>query len=192
MDDVDATIQNIHACIQHQDANVVLNTTDKQPWEGQQGVDSMAPYSLGQGRGYAAFYGSAGRPPNSTTNQTTFQMVGLARADSLAGPWTRVPNNPVNLSATVPNIEQPMTSRLRDGSFVTFYDTLTKQGQGVVGYSWSPDGLTWHPGCSQNIEVAHGVTGAQDTWASVSGVTRTPQVGTRRVHKLRSHVNNCL
>ena len=47
------------------DAGVVLAPgSESQPWEGTQGTDSMQPFPLGGGRGWAAFYGSSGVTPS--------------------------------------------------------------------------------------------------------------------------------
>jgi hypothetical protein len=73
------------------------------------------------------------------------QRVGLVTAPSLRGPWQRAIGevNPVNLSALSPHIEQPMVTRLRDSrGFVAFFDALQEQGKGMIGYSFSSDGLT--------------------------------------------------
>ena len=39
-------------------------------WEGTQGVDSMQPYPLGSGKGWASFYGSAGVTPDGSNHGT--------------------------------------------------------------------------------------------------------------------------
>ena len=85
-------------------------------------MDSLQPYSLGPGRGFAGFYGSCNTQdpkPNIT------QVVGRVFSPSLAGPWKRSPLDrlhPTNLSALSPKIEQPMVSQLKDGSFVAFFE----------------------------------------------------------------------
>ena len=116
-----------------------------QAWEGTQGVDSMQPFPLGKGRGWASFFGSAGVTPSGTN---LGQRVGLAQAPQLSGPWRRAAaGNPVNLSAWVPHIEQPMVTALADGTFAAVFDALTAEGRGMIGYAWSVDGLRWLPEC---------------------------------------------
>jgi hypothetical protein len=133
------------------DTDVVLKPDDgrsQRDWEGTQGDDSMQPYSLGPGRGWAAFFGSAGILDSGENHG---QRVGLVTAPELKGPWTRstagagwqLPVNPVNLSAWETHIEQPIVTRLRDGSgYLAFFDALQHQGRGMVGVSFSVDGLT--------------------------------------------------
>lgn len=160
----------------YHDAGVVINATGKQPWEGVAGVNTMQPYWLGEGRGYAAFYGSGGfRPKGPGRPTVNFHSVGLAHASAAAGPWHRLPGdiNPVNLSARESQIEQPMVTRLADGSFVAFFDALSHQ-KGDIGYRWSPDGLRWDPGCSQMLNVLATSAGPSPTWAK-DNTTRTPQ-----------------
>ena len=102
----------------------------------------MQPYPLGPNKGWAAFYGSAGVLDSGIN---LGQRMGLVTAPTLRGPWTRAAGNvnPVNLSALCSHIEQPMVTRLRDGSgFVAFFDALQAQGQGMIGYSFSSDGLS--------------------------------------------------
>jgi len=141
------------------DGGIVLKPDDgrsQRDWEGSQGDDSMQPYSLGPGRGWASFFGSAGILDSGENHG---QRVGLVTAPELKGPWTRStaaaaaaaaaaaglqqPVNPVNLSAWVTHIEQPIVTRLRDGSgYLAFFDALQAQGRGMVGVSFSVDGLT--------------------------------------------------
>ena len=143
-------------------------------WEGTQGDDSMQPYSLGPGKGWASFYGSAGV---LDSGGRIGQRVGLVTAPVLDGPWVRAggDTNPVNLSSVARHIEQPMVTRLRDGSgFVAFFDALESQGNGMIGYSFSSDGREWRPECSQLLHVA------PSAWSSVgvgwySGQSSTPR-----------------
>jgi hypothetical protein len=80
---------------------------------------------------------------------------------------------PTNLSALALHIEQPMITRLRDGSFVAFFDALQSQSHGLIGYSWSEDGLQWDARCTQLLDVAHAWSG-NATWM-LTGIARTPQ-----------------
>ena len=122
------------------DAGVVLQPeVGAQRWEGTQGTDSMQPYSLGKNKGWAAFYGSAGVTPAGTN---LGQRVGLAFAPHLSGPWRRAEDNPVNLSVSVRHIEQPMVTKLSDGTFAAVFDALDHEGKGMIGYAWSRDGVS--------------------------------------------------
>jgi hypothetical protein len=164
------------------DAGVVLQPeVGGQSWEGTQGTDSMQPYYLGEGKGWAAFYGSAGVTPAGINPG---QQVGLVLASSLSGPWRRAEHNPVNLSAFVRHIEQPMVTRLADGSFAAVFDALDHEGKGMIGYAWSRDGLRWLPDCSQLLDVVGGggggggggaSAGSAAPWANATGRARTPQ-----------------
>jgi hypothetical protein len=51
----------------------------------------------------------------------------------VTGPWHRSPSNPVNLSDFSAKIEQPIVTKLRDGSFVAVFDAIGHQGEGVIG-----------------------------------------------------------
>eukprot|EP00666_Eupelagonemidae_sp_cell4sb_P006561 gene6561-19981_t len=113
------------------------------------------PFRAADGR-WLAFYGSAKTEsgtgeaarclPTTSNNNTDQERVGLAAADSLAGPWRRLKDgNPVSLELPNTHTEQPITG-------------------GSVGYAWSPDGLRWHPSCGQRLAVNGG-------W----GQARTPQ-----------------
>lgn len=156
------------------DADIAIepNSTGAQRWEGTQGTDSFQPYLLRDGRGWASFYGSAGVAHDGTNHG---QKVGLAFAPRLSGPWVRasgskggVAVNPVNLSAAVTHIEQPVVTPLSDGSYAAVFDALTCEGQGMVGYAWSPDGVTWKPEWSQLLNVSSA------PWMT-TGIARTPQ-----------------
>ena len=84
---------------------------------------------LGKGRGWAAFYGSAGVTADGLNPG---QQVGLVFAAGLSGPWTRSAANPVNLSASVRHIEQPIVTPLADGSFAAVFDALDHEGKGMM------------------------------------------------------------
>ena len=160
----------------YDDIGVVLEPgPDSQPWEGLQAVDSMQPYKTSSG--WAAFYGGANtqdKPSTKGDNKTIQQRVGLTFAPSLSGPWTRSPDNPINLTHWPGAIEQPMVTQLRDGSYAAVFDALAHQGSGVVGYSWSPDGVQWDGRCAQLVSLWP--EGRAPGWMSGgNGATRTPQ-----------------
>jgi hypothetical protein len=93
------------------------------PWEGLMGVDSFFPYRTDEG--WMAWYGSS------------TEVNGLAAAESLTGPWSRI-----SLDAPVSgHTENPIVTRLEDGRYVAFFD-----GCGEIqkfGYMISEDGVAW-------------------------------------------------
>jgi hypothetical protein len=122
----------------YEDAGVVLEPDkDSQPWEGLQGTDSFFPYRVG--RRWYGFYGSA----NTEVIPCSGWHVGLASADSLAGPWKRLPDgNPTPLEKTW-GVENPVVTRLPSGWYVAVFDLL---GPGnFLGYTSSRDGVHWAP-----------------------------------------------
>lgn len=138
------------------DAGIVLQRgTDSDPWEGLQGTDSFFPYRVGD-RWYA-FYGTA----HTETQPISLWQVGLAWAPSLKGPWKRCTElNPLNIEK--PFIENPIVTRLTDGTYVVVYDNHIEHS---VGYSFSHDGIHWVPGRALVVQKDKGV------WASE---VRTP------------------
>lgn len=197
-----------HAGIEssYRDVDVVLKPDDghsQRWWEGTQGDDSMQPFYLGPKRGWAAFFGSAGVLDSGIN---IGQRMGLATAPELGGPWVRATGrtNPVNMSLFDTNIEQPIVTRLKDGrGFVAFFDALQAQARGMIGYSFSRDGLTvsytpsysarliqarinvlprrcwgstlqWKPECSQLLHVVTKGKEGNIKW-NTTGMARTPQ-----------------
>lgn len=122
----------------YEDVGIVLEPgPDSDVWEGLQGTDSFFPYAVGE-RWYA-FYGSA----HTQKWPCDFWGVGLATAPALAGPWQRCSQwNPVLIDR--PFIENPIVTRLPDGSYAAVYDAVLK-GR-AIGVTVSPDGLTWPAG----------------------------------------------
>ena len=93
------------------------------PWEGLMGVDSFFPFSVGNS--WFAFYGSS---PESN---------GLAKSDSLFGPWSRISmKKPVSR-----HTENPIVTKLDDGRFIAFFDGCGQYQR--FGYMLSDDGLHW-------------------------------------------------
>lgn len=122
----------------YENVGTVLEPGDEsQPWEGLQGVDFFSPFRAPDGS-WLAFYGSA------TTEDwpKPFWGVGLAEAESLAGPWRRLPSgNPVPLHEAA--AENPIVHRIRD-RYVAVYDPIT-QGM-AIGVTTSSDGRHWTRG----------------------------------------------
>lgn len=121
----------------YRDVGIILQPDkESEPWEGLQGTDSFFPYRAGN-RWYG-FYGSA---------QTQYKpirawLVGLATAPHLAGPWSRCPKlNPVPIETHF--IENPVVTKLRDGTYVAVYDDEVPN---AIGYAFSRDGIHWMHG----------------------------------------------
>lgn len=138
------------------DAGVILERgEDSDTWEGLQGTDSFFPYLVGN-RWYA-FYGSA----RTERLPISLWQVGLASAPSLAGPWKRcTKRNPVEIER--PFVENPIVTRLDDGTYVAVYDTSAAHS---IGYTFSRDGIHWPPGRHLVVQKGSGI------WASE---VRTP------------------
>jgi hypothetical protein len=140
----------------YKDAGVILERDkNADPWEGLQGTDSFFPYTA-HGRWYA-FYGSA----RTESLPITLWQVGLASAPTLAGPWSRCSQlNPLKVEPRF--IENPIVSRLQDGTFVAVYDNHQPNS---IGYTFSSDGVHWSRGRRLTVQTGNGI------WASE---VRTP------------------
>ena len=129
----------------YRDVGVILQRgKDSDSWEGLQGTDSFFPYQVGD-RWYA-FYGSA----HTETLPISLWQVGLATAPDISGPWTRsTAHNPLKIENRF--IENPIVTKLSDGSFVAVYDT---DAPNAIGYTFSQDGIHWSWG--QHLVVQQG------------------------------------
>jgi hypothetical protein len=138
------------------DAGVILQRgRDSDAWEGLQGTDSFFPYQVGEH--WYAFYGSA----HTEKIPISLWQVGLAKAPDLAGPWVRCTDqNPLTVEKRF--IENPIVTKLDDGTFVAVYDTDEPNS---IGYTFSEDGIHWSTG--QHLLVQEG----KGLWASE---VRTP------------------
>ena len=135
----------------YEDVGVILQRgKDSDPWEGLQGTDSFFPYRVGES--WYAFYGSA----HTEKLPISLWQVGLARAAALAGPWVRCTDmNPLKVESRF--VENPIVTKLGDGTYVAVYDT---DAPNAVGYTFSSDGIHWSQG--QHLVVQEG----NDVWAS--------------------------
>ena len=140
----------------YEDVGIILQRgKESDAWEGLQGTDSFYPYRVGDK--WYAFYGTA----HTEVLPISSWQVGLAWAPSLAGPWKRCSQiNPLNIEKRF--IENPIVTRLPNGSYVAVYDS---GGWHAVGYSFSLDGIHWTPGKQLIVQQGKGV------WASE---VRTP------------------
>jgi hypothetical protein len=140
----------------YEDVGIVLQRgRDSDPWEGLQGTDSFYPYRVGDK--WYAFYGTA----HTEVLPISSWQVGLACAPKLAGPWKRCSQmNPVKIEKVF--IENPIVTRLENGSYVAVYDSKADR---AVGYTFSTDGIHWAPGKELIVQQGKG------TWASE---VRTP------------------
>jgi hypothetical protein len=140
----------------YQDVGVVLQRDkDSDPWEGLQGTDSFFPYRVGHK--WYAFYGTA----HTEKMPISLWQVGLTWSVSLAGPWRRCTRlNPAKIEEVF--IENPIVTRLGDGSYIAVYDN---QAPHSIGYTFSKDGIHWQAGKQLIVQKGKGV------WASE---VRTP------------------
>ena len=132
----------------YRDAGIVLERgKDSDPWEGLQGTDSFFPYSIGDR--WWAFYGSA----HTESLPISLWQVGLASASRLSGPWTRCTElNPLRIEPRF--IENPIVTRLADGTFLAVYDTKEERS---IGYTFSSDGVHWLAGQHLKVQKGDGI-----------------------------------
>lgn len=122
---------------------------NSQLWEGRQGVASLYPYPVKDR--WLAFYSGAypylsWRDYPRKSGKGWF--IGLATADSLEGPWTRMDTtvNPVK-SIHPWFVENPIVYQLDSGGYIAIFDG-GPEGWGhhlpnMIGYTLSRDGYTW-------------------------------------------------
>lgn len=128
---------------------------DGDDWEGGAGIVSYFPFQVGDQ--WYAFFGANTAPtfiepeslPQEQNDQQILFHVGLARADSLVGRWTRVSElNPVLMDPEF--IENPIVTRLRPDLYAVVYDGGNRH---EISYALSTDGLRW--GSEQLIDLPH-------------------------------------
>eukprot|EP01043_Picozoa_sp_COSAG02_P054268 COSAG02_NODE_6120_length_3785_cov_2.818231_2_plen_327_part_00 len=144
-------------------------------WEGtakDQGTDSFYPWRLDNGT-WVGFFGVHDKSGDTGgANSTRTWKVGLAMADSLAGPWHRLNSlNPAEYIETPEGIENPIVTRTTDGKYyVAVYDALMpdqiEDHEDVVGISVSADGV--HFGPAQYVHLNASASGC-------GSPVRTPQ-----------------
>ncbi|WP_316818101.1 hypothetical protein [Pedobacter nyackensis] len=133
---------------------------DTQLWEGRQGVDSFFPYQIGHNE-WLAFYGGA-YPYKSIKDYPDKPgkgwFVGLAKSQSMEGPWTRM-DTTINPIKTIHPwfIENPIVYKLSEECYITIFDG-GPEGWGhhlpnMIGYSLSKDGYNWSEAAYLPIET---------------------------------------
>jgi hypothetical protein len=141
------------------DMGIVLQPDEhSQPWEGQQAVASFFPYKAGS-TWYAMYDGHYHTPRGPWP-------TGMAFAEKLKGPWTRMPDgfNPITVADTF--MENEIVYQLKDGRYLMIFDSF---GDQEIGYSTSNDGVHWSKETRVKIQSVAGL------WAEKGDhFTRTP------------------
>jgi len=125
------------------DMGIILQPDENsQSWEGQQAVATFNPYQA-NGQWYAFYDGHNYIPKGPWP-------IGMATAPKLSGPWKRMPegHNPVPIADVF--AENPQVTELRQGGFLTVFDSL---GDQEIGYSLSTDGIHWSPEVKLKIQI---------------------------------------
>ncbi len=132
----------------YRDCGIVIEPgLDSQLWEGRQGVASFFPYRVGD-----KWYGFiSGAYPYRTKadypfgGKPTHWYVGLAEADDLEGPWTRMKElNPIT-SIHPRFVENPIVSQLPNGLYIAVFDGGPEwlHLPNMLAYTLSKDGIHW-------------------------------------------------
>lgn len=132
----------------YRDCGIVIEPgQDSQLWEGRQGVASFFPYRAGE-RWYAFISGAY---PYETKEdyplggKPTKWYVGLAEAENLEGPWTRMKElNPIT-SIHPRFVENPIVSQLPNGLYIAVFDGGPEwlNLPNMLAYTLSRDGIHW-------------------------------------------------
>ena len=132
----------------YRDCGIVIEPgLDSQLWEGRQGVASFFPYQVGD-----KWYGFiSGAYPYQTKadypfgGKPTHWYVGLAEADNLEGPFTRMKEiNPIT-SIHPRFVENPIVSQLPNGLYIAVFDGGPEwlKLPNMIAYTLSKDGIHW-------------------------------------------------
>lgn len=132
----------------YRDCGIVIEPgLDSQLWEGRQGVASFFPYQVGD-----KWYGFiSGAYPYKTKEdypfggKPTHWYVGLAEADNLEGPFTRMKEiNPIT-SIHPRFVENPIVSQLPNGLYIAVFDGGPEwlHLPNMIAYTLSKDGINW-------------------------------------------------
>lgn len=134
----------------YKDKEVVMEPgLNSQLWEGRQGVDSFFPFKAGDE--WLAFYGGAYPYASWSDYPRVTQkgwFVGLAKADQLEGPWTRLDTTVNPVTSMHPwFVENPIVSKLPNGYYIAVFDggpdAWGLHLPNMIGYSLSRDGYHW-------------------------------------------------
>jgi predicted GH43/DUF377 family glycosyl hydrolase len=115
------------------DMGIVLQPDENsQDWEGQQAIASFNPYHVGD-KWYSTYDGHTHIPRGGWP-------TGLATADKLNGPWTRMPETINPLEIVDEFMENGVTTKMKNGNYLMVFDSFGNQ---QIGYSTSEDGVNW-------------------------------------------------
>ena len=135
----------------YKDIGIIMEPgLNSKPWEGRQGVASFFPYKVGENE-WLGFY--SGAYPFKTWDDYPKKsgkgwFVGLAKSNSLEGPWKRLDATINPITSMHPFfVENPIVSQLPDGTYIAVFDG-GPEGWGhhlpnMMAYSLSKDGLKW-------------------------------------------------
>ncbi len=134
----------------YKDIGIIMEPgLNSQPWEGRQGVASFFPYKVNDE--WLGFY--SGAYPYRTWDDYPKKtgkgwFIGLAKSDSLQGPWKRLDTSINPVTSMHPYfVENPIVSQLPNGTYIAVFDG-GPDGWGhhlpnMIGYSISKDGYHW-------------------------------------------------
>lgn len=131
---------------------------DSQLWEGRQGVASFFPFPVKNK--WLAFYAGAYpflKKEDYPDKTGRGWYVGLAEADSLTGPWTRLDTSVNPVKSIHPwFVENPLVYQLPNGIYIAIFDG-GPEGWGLhlpnkIAYSLSKDGYHWSQAWYMPIE----------------------------------------
>ena len=132
----------------YRDCGIVIEPgLDSQLWEGRQGVASFYPYQVGD-KWYAFISGAypyQTKEDYPLRGRPTHWYVGLAQADDLEGPWTRMKElNPIT-SIHPRFVENPIVSQLPNGLYIAVFDGGPEwlRLPNMIAYTLSKDGIHW-------------------------------------------------
>jgi hypothetical protein len=122
---------------------------NSQLWEGRQGVASFYPYRVGDH--WLSFYAGAYpflKREDYPRKSGKGWFVGLAKSDSLEGPWTRLDTSINPVTGIHPwFVENPIVYEMPNGVYLAIFDG-GPEGWGhhlpnMIGYTLSKDGYRW-------------------------------------------------
>lgn len=132
----------------YRDCGIVIEPgLDSELWEGRQGVASFFPYRVGE-KWYAFISGAypyRTKADYPLGGKPTHWYVGLAEADDLEGPWTRMKElNPIT-SIHPRFVENPIVSQLPNGLYIAVFDGGPEwlHLPNMLAYTLSKDGIHW-------------------------------------------------